>query len=67
MAYEKDDIVLMEATIEMNLDLKIIDRNGYTFIDLLSDVGGVQAVLVSFMAAWMTLWNYEHFDNTMAA
>lgn len=67
LTYEKDDVVQMEITVEMNRDLHFIERKSYTLIDLLSDVGGVQAIFVSFVGAWIALWNYEHFDTTMAS
>ena len=42
-SYEGDDErVVMDITIEMNLDQGILSRTGYTFLDVLSDVGGIQ-------------------------
>ena len=38
---EKDLNVQMEVTMEMNLDLAKVSRSGYTFIDVLSDIGGI--------------------------
>ena len=39
--YEKDLIVQMEVTIEMNLALSSVQRTTYTFLDVLSDIGGI--------------------------
>ena len=40
-AYEKDLDVQMDISIEMNPDLEVMARSGYTFIDVLSDIGGI--------------------------
>ena len=39
--YEKDTWTRTDITIEMNLDLRQIARDGYTFIDYVSDIGGM--------------------------
>lgn len=39
--YEKDRNVVMEISIERNLDLRVIAREGYTILDFLSDLGGM--------------------------
>ena len=39
--YEKDYDVQMDITVEMNLSVKNVERTGYSFLDLLSDVGGM--------------------------
>jgi len=31
----------MDFTIEMGLDQQVVARDGYTFLDLLSDIGGM--------------------------
>ena len=67
VTYEKDDIVQMEFTVEINSDLLSIERHGYTMIDLLSDVGGVQTIFVTLIGLFLSLWNYEHFDTTIAS
>ena len=45
----------------------VIARDGYTFLDLLSDVGGLQGMLISGMAYVLAFWNYNHFDNFMVS
>ena len=62
-----DDDVVMDITIEMNLDQGILARTGYTFLDVLSDVGGIQSIIASAISFWLAAWNYKHFDNFMAA
>ena len=34
-------------TYEMSLDLIIVARNGYTVLDILSDVGGIESILTT--------------------
>ena len=59
--------IQMELTFELNLDLAVIQRVGYTLIDLLSDIGGVQAILVTLISMFVWLCNYNNFDNHMAS
>lgn len=40
-SYEFDEITLSNFSFEMNLDLQRIFRQGYTFLDLISDIGGI--------------------------
>ena len=39
--YEKDYDVQMDVTVEMNLSVNNVERAGYNFLDLLSDIGGI--------------------------
>ena len=50
-------------TFEMNLDLRVIARSGYTLLDWVSDVGGMQGMLISLIASILSIWNFNHFDN----
>ena len=40
-SYEGDYDVQMDLSVEMNLAKHRISRNSYTFLDVLSDVGGI--------------------------
>ena len=40
-SYEKDEIVIADFTLEMNMNRQQIKREGYSSLDLLSDVGGI--------------------------
>ena len=42
-------------------------RESYTFLDLLSDVGGIQGILISTFNMMLTLLNYKYFDQFMAS
>ena len=39
--YEKGYDTQMDITVEMNLNKHSVSRSGYTFLDVLSDVGGI--------------------------
>ena len=43
MPYGFDDEVIQGIQIMMDLDLLVIQRSGYTVLDILSDVGGLQS------------------------
>ena len=57
-SYEKDYVAQMDVTIEMNLDMQTMQRQGYTILDVLSDVGGIQGLLFSFVAVILSIANY---------
>ena len=51
----------------MNLDQTVVTRNGYTVLDVLSDMGGFQRVLYSFFTVVASILNYSHFDSYLAS
>ena len=53
----------MDITIEMNLDQLVVARAGYTILDLISDIGGMQGMLISAAAFFLTIWNHNHMEN----
>ena len=55
----------MDVTFEHNLNLVVVARDGYTVLDWISDIGGIQGILISFIALIIGYWNYNHFDNYM--
>lgn len=65
--YEKDDFVQMELSVEMNLDKITIARNGYTFLDVLSDIGGIQSMLFYFFTSLLGFLNYGHFSSHISS
>jgi len=58
-SYEKDYDVQVDITIEMDLNLTVILREGYTVLDWVSDIGGMQGMLLGFFATMVALWNYN--------
>lgn len=65
--YEKDYDAMMDITVEMDLDLNILARENYTVLDLLSDIGGIQGILMSGFAMVLGVFNYGHFSTYMAS
>ena len=49
----------------MNLDVIEIKRQNYDILQLLSDIGGIQGLLLSGVAYLLSIWNYKMFDNNM--
>ena len=49
----------------MNLDLVVTARNGYNFLDWLSDVGGIQGMIISFLAVGLGILNFNYFENSI--
>ena len=58
--------MLMLLSFEMDLDLDVINRVGYNVIDMFSDIGGIQSILMTFFALILTVLNYNYFDSYMA-
>ena len=51
----------------MNLNQLVIARDGYTALDFISDIGGMQGMLMTGCAFLLTIWNYQHLDNFLIA
>ena len=62
-SYEKDSDTQFDLTIEMNMNLKMIARDGYTILDFLSDIGGILGLLISGITYILVSWNYNYFEN----
>ena len=57
----------MQMTFEVGMTQQVILRHGYTIFDLLSDMGGMYSLLISFFGLLLALFNYKHFDTFMAS
>lgn len=51
----------------MSLDLTAINRNGYTILDVLSDIGGIQGILITSVSIILAILNYNNLDSYMAS
>ena len=60
-----DKNLIQGIVIEMNAELTIVERTGYTILDVLSDVGGLQGILISGISLLLSILNYGHLDNYM--
>ena len=66
-SYEKDKDTTMDVTFERNMDLIIIARDGYTILDWISDIGGIQGILISGAALIVGFWNYHWLENYLVS
>ena len=55
--WEQEKKFVMAVTMEMDLDLKFIQRNHFTAFDLLSDIGGFASIIQFFIVLFLTAWN----------
>ena len=51
----------------MNMNLNVIQRDGYTVLDILSDVGGLQSVLISVFAILLSIWNHNYLNSYLVS
>ena len=64
--YKTPNIVL-DLLIDLNLDKHLTERENFQLLDFLGDIGGVQAILISFFQFILFFINYNHFDSFMAS
>ena len=55
--------MITRLSFEVDLDLTVIQRIGYTILDILSDIGGIEALLFSLFNIILGFWNYNNLDN----
>ena len=65
--YEFVDRVHFTIAIEMNLNLRTIDREVYQTLDLVGDTGGVSEGLKVIFATLLLVFNYKSYDTYMVA
>ena len=65
--YEYRDWVPLTVTFEVNLNLKLITREGYYFLDLMSDVGGLFGILFPAITIILSFTNYNYLDNYLSS
>ena len=47
----------------MNLSERVVARDGYKILDFISDIGGMQGMLISAFAIPLMILNYNNLDN----
>ena len=65
--YSSDDSGVMDISIEMNLDQTYLIRQCFDILDLLSDVGGIQTIMLVLTSVVISVLNYGNFDTFMAS
>ena len=63
----KDSNTILFLSFEVLLDLHQISREHFSVLDLMGDIGGVQAILISFFQFILFFLNYRYFDSYMAS
>ena len=51
----------------MSMDQTQIQRSGYTVLDILSDVGGLQGILISGFSLILGVLNHNYLDNYLVS
>lgn len=51
----------------MDLNKLVYKRTKYTFLDFISDIGGMQSLLFSAFAFIVGIWNYNMLENYMVS
>ena len=65
--YEVYPDVIMALSIEVNSDMKLVERVNYSYLDALSDVGGLGEVLAFMLSFVLAIMNYNHTQSFVAA
>ena len=54
--------MVMSFVFEMDSDLIVVQRNIYTILDVLGDIGGFMSIFVSGLSFLIALWNYNNYE-----
>ena len=65
LPYSRDNPTLSRIILELNPDMIEITRDVYTFLDLLSDIGGIQGMLIGLVAQFFVYWEFNQLENYM--
>ena len=65
LPFTRDKRTLSRIIFELNPDMIEITRDVYTFLDLLSDIGGMQGMLIGLVAQFFVYWEYNQLENYM--
>ena len=49
------------------MNLSVVQRTGYTLLDVLSDVGGLQGILLSGIVLFLSIVNYGYLDSYLVS
>ena len=62
-----DYFTRLSLQFEVSNDAQLMTRSVYTFWQVLSDVGGVNGLLVSFVALIVSITSYQQDENFLAS
>lgn len=57
----------MIVSVEINPDKEVVTREIYTWLDLFSDVGGLQGFLLWFIIIIVATANFNYLENFMVS
>ena len=49
------------------MDLTVIERHGYTILDIFSDLGGLLGFLIKAISIFLSIWNYNYLDSILVS
>ena len=58
LPYEWRDSIWFSITVEMNFDVLTYEREVYTSLEMLSDIGGLQGMLTAVFGFMIMAWNF---------
>ena len=64
---ERYEALIASFSFGVDLDQTVVQRMGYTFLDVLSDIGGIQSIVASTLVIFLTILNYNNLDNHLIA
>ena len=67
LPYEFVDNVWLSITVEMDFDITTYEREVYTCLELLSDIGGLSGMLMTVFGFLIMTWNYQVLDNFLVS
>ena len=59
--------IIFQIPFYLDSDRTVIQRDGYTAIDILSDIGGLNGLFATFFTLILSVLNHNHFDSTLAS
>ena len=65
--YNNAKKLVQGVTLQMSYDQLLVERSGYTILDLLSDVGGLQGILTSGIPLLLSILNHSYLNNYLAS
>ena len=63
----KEEDLLFGIRIGINYNQNIVQRSGYTVLDVLSDVGGLQGILISAFILLTSILNHNNLESYMVS
>ena len=65
-SYNEKDLV-QGVILSLSLDQSLIERRGYTILDILSELGGLQGILISGISLILSVFNHKYLDNYLVS